>query len=99
MRRRFNDEEPDDREDVDNFFNDGQPESMLTPEEYKKLAEEEQAIQNQQIAIVHRDLNRKLLARAITLCENSFWWRFYSLETRLSQVSTTYKRLKKLEEE
>lgn len=99
MRRRFNDDEPDDREDVDNFFNDGQPESMLTPEEYKKLAEEEQAIQNQQIVIVHRDLNRKLLARAVSLCENSFWWRFYTLEAKLSQVSRTYKRLKKLEEE
>lgn len=98
MRRRFNDEEPDDREDVDNFFNDG-PEAMLTPEEYKKLAEEEQAIQNQQIAIVHRDLNRKLLARAISMCKQSFWWRFYSTETQLERVSSVYKRLRKLEEE
>jgi Fe2+ or Zn2+ uptake regulation protein len=95
--RRFNNEDSDDREDVDNFFNED--ESILTPEEYKKLAEEDQAIQQAQLNIVYRDLNRKLLARAISMCEKSFLWRFYSLETQLNQVSTVYKTLRKLEEE
>ena len=96
--RRFNDEDNDDREDVDNFFN-GAEDSILTPEEYKKLAEEEQAIQYAQLAVVSRDLNRRLLARAISMCEKSFWWRFYSLETQLNRVSAVYKSLRKLEGE
>lgn len=95
--RRFNNEDNDDREDVDNFFNGS--EDILTPEEYKKLAEEEQAIQHAQLAVVYRDLNRRLLARAISMCEKSFWWRFYSLETQLNRVSAVYKSLRKLEEE
>lgn len=95
--RRFNNEDNDDREDVDNFFNE--EESILTPEEYKKIAEEDQAIQQAQLNIVYRDLNRKLLARAISMCEKSFWWRFYPIETQLNQVSTVYKSLRKLEEE
>jgi len=96
--RRFNyDDNEHNNEDIDNFFNDS--ESLMTPEEYKKIAEEEQAIQNAQINIVHRELNRKILARAISMCEKSFWWKFLNLETQLERISETYKRLRKLEEE
>lgn len=94
--RRF-DYDDNDRDDIDNFFNES--ESILTPEEYKKLAEEEQAIQHAQIGMVHRELNRKLLARSIFMCEKSFWWKFLSLEAQLERVTETYKRLRKLEEE
>jgi len=94
--RRF-DYDDNDRDDIDNFFND--PDSILTPEEYKKIAEEEQAIQHAQIGIVSRDLNRKLLSRAIVMCEKYFLWKFLSLEAQLERVEETYKKLRKLEQE
>ena len=95
--RRF-DYDDNDRDDIENFFNESE-ESILTPEEYKKIAEEEQAIQHAQIGMVHRELNRKLLSRSIAMCEKSFWWKFLSLEAQLERVEETYKKLRKLEDE
>jgi hypothetical protein len=94
--RRF-DYDENDRDDIDNFFNE--PDPILTPEEYKKIAEEDQAIQYAQIGMVHRELNRKLLSRAITMCEKSFFWKFLSLNSQLNHIDLAYKKFKKLEEE
>jgi len=95
--RRF-DYDDNDNDDIDKFFNDPE-ESILTPEEYKKITEEDQAIQYAQIGMNYRELNRKLLSRSIAMCEKSFWWKFLSLEAQLGRIEEIYKKLRKLEEE
>jgi hypothetical protein len=97
--RKFNyDDNEDYREDVDRFFEDSQ-EQILTPEEYKALVENEQALQEFQLRLAHRDLNHRALRAAIRMCEKSFFWRFLFLDTRLKRIDRAYKKLRKLEEE
>lgn len=87
----------DDDDNIENFFNES--ESILTPEEYKKLVEEERAIQHAQIGMVHRELNRKLLSRVMSMCEKSFWWKFLSLETQLGYIEKAYQKMRKIEDQ
>lgn len=97
--RRFNyDDNEEYREDVDNFF-DGDQGQGMSPEEYKALMEEELKLQQWQISLVYRDLNSRVLRTAIKMCERSFWWRFYSHDTRLRMIDKAYKKLKNLEEQ
>lgn len=95
MRRfEFNDDE-------DNFEEEPfseEAEAILTPEEYKALLEEDQAWQAWQMAMVQRELNSRLLWRVIKTLEKSFFWRFYSVETKLTMTEAMYKRLHTLEE-
>ena len=96
--RRFNyDDNEEYREDVDKFFAEGQED--LSPEQYKAIMEQEMAIEQLQIRFVYRDLNHRVLRTAIRMCEKSFWWWFYSQDTRLRMIDRAYKRLRKLEEE
>lgn len=97
--RRFNyDDNEEYREDVDKFFSE-EDQAELTDEQLKAIMEEEQQMQQLQIRFVYRDLNHRILRSAIRLCEKSFWWWFYSQETRLKMIDRTYKKLRKLEEE
>ena len=96
--RRFNYDENDEyREDVDKFF--GEDQQDISDAEYKAIMEQEQAIQQLQIRFVYRDLNHRMLRTAIRMCEKSFWWWFYSHNTRLKMIDKAYKQLRKLEEE
>jgi hypothetical protein len=96
--RRFNyDDNEEYRDDVDKFFQNDMDD--VTPEEYKMIMEQEGVFEDLQLQVVNRDLNNRLLRAAVRICEKSFWWRFYSLNTRLNQISIVYKHLKNLEEE
>lgn len=96
--RRFNYEDNEEyREDVDKFFAEGK-DAMSEDEIYKTMLDDDDVTQ-QQMQFVDRDLNHRVLRSAIRLCEKSFWWRFYSHETRLNMVEKTYKMLKQLEDE
>ena len=82
--RRFDFDENED--DVDKFFDEN--------------AENDDVSEMQiELSFAYRDLNQKLLKNVIKVCEKSFWWKFYSLTTRLMMIRGTYENLKKLEEE
>jgi hypothetical protein len=96
--RRFNyDENEEYREDVDKFFSEEGGD--ISDEQYKAIMEEEMQLQQLQVRFVYRDLNHRVLRSAIRMCEKSFWWWFYSQDTRLRMIDRAYKRLRKLEEE
>ena len=101
--RRFNDDNEEYRDDVENFFGEGNDEEGLeevSDEEYENLLkEEEQLLQKMQLQFISRDLNHRVLRSAIRMSEKSFWWRFYSQETRLRIIEKVYKRFKKVQEE
>lgn len=96
--RRFNyDDNEEFRDDVDKFFRDDM--DGVTPEEYKILMEQESIMEEMQNKMANRDLNYRLLRASVRICEKTFWWRFYSIATRLKHIETAFKQLKKLEEE
>lgn len=94
MRRFDYDDNEEYREDVDNFFDSGSDEG-ITPDEYRAIVKQEQEMQAVQLNLAYRDMNSHLLCRAIKMLEKSFWWRFYSLDTRLKMIERTYHRLKR----
>lgn len=101
MRRFDYDENEEYRNEVDNFFGENEQEmsnDYLSPEEYDEILKEEQENLELQKNIVKQEFNHRILRFAIKMSENSFWWRFYSISTRLKIIDRTYKRLKKLEE-
>ncbi len=99
MRRFDYDDNEDYREDVDNFFGDGEEgDASITPDEYKAIVQEEQAMQQLQIDLVYRELNDRLMFRAVKMLEKTFWWKFYSLDKKLRIIEKTCRRLKKISE-
>lgn len=96
--RRFNYDDNDEyKEDVDAFFKD---DSEDISQEYAAIAAaEEREIQEIQFKFVVRDLNHRLMRTAIRTCEKSFWWQFYSQDTKLNLIDKTYKKLIKLLQE
>ena len=100
--RKFNYEDNDDyRDEVDKFFshnNGNEEEQELTNEEYQAIIEEEQAIQQAQIDFVSRELNHRVIRMAIRTCEKSFWWRFYSQNTKLRLIEQAYYRIRSFDE-
>ena len=100
--RRFNyDDNEDHHEDIDGFLNNengGEEEDFISPDEYKQIIEEEKALQKAQMEIVQRDINDRTLFESIRMLEKSFWWRFYSLKTRMKMIKEVYTKLKRLGE-
>lgn len=99
MRRFDYDENEDYQDGVDNFFDEEDEDfEDVTPEWTKAMVEEDIKIQQLHVSLAYRELNDRLLANAIQVVENSFWWKFYSLSTRLKMISQAYETLKTLEE-
>jgi hypothetical protein len=99
MRRFDYDDNDEYRREVDNFFGGGDDgDEGLTPEEYKSIVQDEKNIIEQQLNIAQQELNHRILRAAIRFVENSFWWRFYSVDTRLMQIEKVYRKLRRLEE-
>lgn len=93
--RRFNYEDNDEyRKDVDHFFN----EDDLSRDDYEAIIDEIETHQLE-VKFVARDLNYRILRAAVKTCEKSFFWRFYSQDTRLELISKTYKCFRELEED
>lgn len=102
MRRFDYDDNEDHREEVDKFFGGGEPDGegdvFMTPEEYEAIRQENAAMQQASFDIVYRELDDRLLFRVVKMLERSFWWRFYSLDTRMKMIEKSYRRMKKINE-
>lgn len=100
MRRFDYDDNEEHREEVDRFFG-GEPEDngeFLTPEEYKSFIDENRELQRASFDLAVRDVEDRFLFRIVKMLERSFWWRFYSHETRMKMIEKTYKRMKRISE-
>lgn len=93
--KRYDFEEDDDEDDFDSFEQD---EQSITPQEYKDILEDEQAIQHENIELTYQALNQRLIDRAYKICKNSFWFKFYNLDTQLKKISMVFNKLKDLQE-
>ena len=91
----FEDEDPD-REEVERFLNSDSQEYLITPEEYKGILEEEMDLHNAKFRDTIYNLRYKILLRSIGLLKGSFFWRFYSLNTKLSKIEQVYRKFTQL---
>lgn len=82
MRRFDYDENEEFRDDVDRFFQEN--EDFFTDDE---------SLQNS-IDFVNHDFNLRIIRTTIRMLEKSFWWKFYSLNTRLKMIEKTFRRIK-----
>jgi len=84
----------EDEEDDDDDFE----EKSISPQEYKKILAEEQALQQETVELTYLALNQELLSKSIKFCEKSLFWNFYSVETQLKMISKIYMRFRDLQE-
>jgi hypothetical protein len=97
MRRFDFDEDDPDKEEIERFLEseDGQ-QFVISPEQYKDLIEEELTLYQTKFQHEQQKNNFKVLLVAINLLKKSFWWKFYSLNTKLKSIERTYKSLTEL---
>ena len=91
MRRFDYDDNEEFRDDVDKFFNE-------EAAKYEEMVNEEMAIQEAQIEVAYRELSHRTLRAAVRICEKSWFWGFYSVNTRMRMISDVYLKLKNLED-
>lgn len=91
--RRF---EFDDEDEDEGFPNLGPNDYLISPEEYKNILEDEIAIHNAKYYELERKMKYKVLIECINLLKNSFFWKFYSLNTRLKKIETAFTKFKLL---
>jgi hypothetical protein len=88
--------------DDEEFFEDEDDEDgegkAMSPREYRELLDEEQMIQQESVELAYISLNQELIGKAISLCKNSFWWKFCTLDTQIGMISKVYDKLKKLQD-
>lgn len=91
MRRFDYDDNEDHRKEVDNFFSNDE----LTPEDYEQFINDEKF--DVEFKIVNQEMNHRLLRTSVKIAENSFFWKFYSLDTKLQMIDKIYTKLRILE--
>lgn len=89
----FEDDEENDDEEEDIFDEGSNP---MTPKEYRELLAEERALEQETVELEYLGIGNKLMREAVRVCEKSFFWKFYGLQTRLDMISKAYTRLKNI---
>jgi len=75
----------DDNNNEDEFDNDFVDEGA-----YKNLMSQQNALEGFHLHIMENNLKNKILYKSIKCCEESFFWKFYSIEKRLSCIKKAY---------
>lgn len=91
--RRFDFDNDDDDE---NFSNLGPNDYLISPEEYKNILEDELALHNSKYIELEKKMKYKILIECINLLKSSFFWKFYSLNTRLKKIEMAFTKFKLL---
>jgi hypothetical protein len=89
----FEEEEP---EDYENFLNSESQEYLITPEEYKSILEQEKSLYDAKFGDTNKKLKYRILVESLRLLRSSFFWKFYSLNTKLIQIEKVFNKLKQL---
>jgi len=84
-------EDGDDFDDFDDFENF----------DYKNLLNQQNALEGFHLHLLEKKISDRILNRSIRVCEKSFFWRFYSINSKISTISRVYENfinLLKIEE-
>lgn len=82
---RFHEDDDGDELYGSEFFEDDDNDNLYEHSREYKLAE---------LALVEGNIQRKLLITTIRMLEKSFFWRFYSLKTKLAMINQAYDEFK-----
>jgi hypothetical protein len=93
--KRFDDDNEEFGEDVDRFF-ERDEEKYISEEEYEELVRQANELQNVQLELVELDINQRMLADCIAMCEKSWFWRFKPMKARLKEIGIAYRYFQKL---
>lgn len=63
---------------------------------YNDLLEQEVALQADQLDMMEKENNQRIINDALNLNKNSWFWCFYSLETKLKMINKTFMFMKRL---
>lgn len=91
--RRFDYDNNEDefKNEVDRFFNDGENGPSDDPSYPYPMPVDVTFEGDDPFALAEKELNLKIYRTAVKIAENSFFWRFYSFDTRLSIINKIYK--------
>jgi len=87
----FEDDDPE-REEIERFLNSDSQEYLITPEEYRGILEEEMSLYESKFRETNQKLKYKILMRSVSLLKSSFFWKFYSLNTKLIQIEKVFNK-------
>jgi len=87
----FEDDDPE-REEIERFLNADSQEYLITPEEYRGILEDEMGLYEAKFRESNQRLKYKILLHSINLLKSSFFWKFYSLNTKLIQIEKVFNK-------
>lgn len=92
--RNFNyDDNEEFQPEIDNFF-DEEDDEEYDGEEF--FGEKSEIIRAMELELVESHINLKILQTAIKTCEKKWFWRFYSLPTKLKHIAKAYVTFERL---
>lgn len=91
--------EDDDFQDENLFPDTFGDEEALSDEEYVKMMERKDALENKSLALAEFELNQRLLFRAMKFAENYPYWKGTPRKTRLKMIAEIYLTLRNLLEQ
>lgn len=82
----------EDDEEINKYFNEDDEfdEKDFIDRMDEKFFYENQKVKILKLAVKQQELRRKLLIDSIKTLQKSFWWNFFSWETKLTYISRTY---------
>jgi hypothetical protein len=92
MRKGFDYDDEDDQDDLFPDTDDDGDEEM-DAEDYAEIMARNEALERQQLEMVQLDLNQRLLFKSMEMLSKSWWWSFYSAETKTKMLTETYMKL------
>jgi len=95
MRKGF-DYDDDDQDDLFPDTDDDDDDGDMDADDYAEIIARNEALERQQLEMVQLDLNQRLMFKAMEMLSKSWWWSFYSAETKTKMLSETYMKLHEL---
>ena len=100
----FSDDEYDDHDEFkDDEFekmdNNSKDEIFYTEDEYNDLLDENIELKKDQLFIAQKELNEKILSKAISVCSKSIFWYFKSYKEKTKEIKTVYIKFLEIIEE
>lgn len=82
---------PEDEFDEENEFDDvNKDEIFYTEDEYNDLLDENIELKNDQMFIMQKKINERILNDAIIVCSKSFFWHFKTYKVKIREIKNIY---------
>jgi hypothetical protein len=98
-KRYFGNEDDDDQFHFENEFDDGYEEFEEGEEEHVAYIDSEGLVNMMHMDLAQSELNQHILGKAIELAQQSFFWRFKSMPSKLKEIKKVYRQLIRMTEE